>query len=279
MTQAPTIKSFSKQSFTLLDDSKSKWFLIIFSGVFATFFIYFFNPFGIKEIRYQAAIGNFLSILTVGFWGAITLIITQFGIRLIAGLKTFSLGQFLIWVCFELIFLSLISFLIFGELDKPIIKEFGVVMRYTLSLAILPYFLACLLIAVFKLSIRSKEQEATIEQSSQPLVIKESNGKVSLTLLPEDLLYLKSEGNYTQVVYLDHEQESKKLIRNNLKTLESDLETPDLIRIHRSYVINRSNINQVTRLKGSFKVQLKGIPELWLKVSDTYKKEFKHIVE
>ena len=218
MVKQQELTSLLKQPFTLLDDHQSRWFLVVFSGLFATFFVYFFNPFDILNITYQAAVGNFLSILTVGLWGSISLIITQFGIRMIAGLKTFKLDQFILWVIFELTFLGLISFLIFGELDKPWVKEFGVVLRYTLSLAILPYFLACLIISVIKLSVRSKKQEAALEQSEQPLVLKEQNGKVALTLDPADLLYLKSESNYTQVVYLDHGVEAKKLIRNNLNS-------------------------------------------------------------
>lgn len=279
MVNKQELTSLFKQPFTLLDDYQSRWFLVAFSGLFATFFVYFFNPFDILNITYQSAAGNFLSILTVGLWGSLSLIITQFGLRMIIGLRTFRLDQFLLWVHFELTFLGLISFFIFGELDKPWIKEFGVVLRYTLSLAILPYFLACLIIAVFKLSIRSKKQEAALEQSEQPLILKEQNEKVALTLNPVDLLYLKSESNYTQVVYLDHGVEAKKLLRNNLKTLATELNLPGLLRIHRSYMIYQPSINKVERHKGTYRVQLAGIPELWLKVTESYKSEFEKSVK
>jgi len=251
---------------------------VLFCGLFTTFFVYFFNPFDIQSISYQQALGSYLSILSVGIWGALVLTFTQFLLRPLLGLNALSLGQFILWVIFELMLLGAVSFLIFGEMQNPFFEELWIVMKYTLSLAILPYGLACLLIAVFKLSNKAPEVIIETPQPIKRLQLKEQNGKIALTLAFDHLRYLKSDANYTEVYFMDHQTASKKIIRNNLKRLEKDLEDFELLRVHRSYMINKSSISQIERHKGSFRIKLEGLPDLWLKVSESYKQDFEKAI-
>ena len=147
------------------------------------------------------------------------------------------------------------------------------------SLAFIPYFLACLLIAVFKLSNQLQLEKDTPTISSGQHLFKDENGKIMLAIRLEQILFLKSENNYTSIFYLQNEKVERELIRTNLKKLESELRYPDLIRIHRSYMINLQNLSSVQRKKGGFQIQLKQLPDLFLKVSDTYKNAFEAKIE
>ena len=274
---------FLGSPFTLLDSKADKLFLIIFCGIFATFFINFYEPLNINTWHHDSAIGNFLTIWTAGILGAAVLSITQFILRPLARLKTFSIGKFVLWVLFEFFLIALLMFVLYGESKLPFWEEFFLVFRYTISLTIIPYFLACLIIAVRKLSNPTKVKEAPIVSKpipkfSPPLAqhaFKDENGKIMLAIKPTQLLLLKSENNYTAVFFLQNEKVEKKLIRTNLKKLESELgEFPYLLRIHRSYMINLENIASVQRKKGSFQILLTQLPEMPLKVSETYKAFF-----
>ena len=265
---------FLSKPFTLLDDYKSKLFLVIFCGVFSTFFIFFYNPFNLQHITYDSAIGRLFSIWNAGILGALILIFTQFFLRSKARLDSFTLGQFFAWVFFEFTFLCIGIYIIFGEGEADFWGEFLLIVRYTISVAILPYMLACLLIAVKKLSERVKKEEITPVASTSQHLFKDENGKIRLAIKPEQILFLKSENNYTSVHYLLNDRVDKKLIRTNLKKLERDLDFPYLIRIHRSYMVNLKNIESVHRKKGGFQIQLDQLPGLLLNVSETYKNAF-----
>lgn len=271
--------NFLGSPFTLLDSKGDKLFLIIFCGIFATFFINFYQPLNISTWSHDSTVGNFLTIWTAGIIGALVLSITQFILRPLANLKTFNIGWFILWVLFEFFLIAILMFILYGESVFPFWKEFFLVFRYTISLTIIPYFLACLLIAVRKLS--NPVTVETVSPISKPLLplaqhaFKDENGKIMLAIKPTQLLLLKSENNYTSIFFLQNEKVEKKLIRTNLKKLESELSAfPYLLRIHRSYMVNLENIASVQRKKGSFQILLTQLPEMPLKVSETYKAIF-----
>lgn len=265
---------FLSKPFTLLDDYKSKLFLVIFCGVFSTFFIFFYNPFNLHQIKYDSAIGRLLSIWNAGILGTLILSFTQFFLRPKIKLDTFTRGQFLFWVFFEFTCLCVGIYIIFGEREADFWGEFFLIVRYTISVAFLPYFLACLLIAVKKLSEKVQKEEIPPSVSSRQHLFKDENGKIMLAINPQQILFLKSENNYTSIHYLQNDRVDKKLIRTNLKKLESELDLPYLIRIHRSYMVNLKNIVSVHRKKGGFQIQLDQLPDRLLNVSETYKNAF-----
>jgi len=280
---------FLNNSFTLLDSTKDKLFLIIFCAFFSTFFIYFYQPLNITTWQHDSSIGNFLTIWSAGFLGALMLCITQLIIRPKVKLNTFTVGQFLLWVFFEFLLLAILFFALYAEWKNPFWQEFLLTLRYTISLTIIPYFLACLLIAVRKLS-NPVKAEAISPISKPPLpkpilplaqhAFKDENGKIMLAIKPTQLLLLKSENNYTAVFFLQNEQVEKKLIRTNLKKLESELsEFPYLLRIHRSHMVNLEKIASVERKKGSFQIYLTQLPEMPLKVSESYKAIFEEQIK
>ncbi len=60
--------------------------------------------------------------------------------------------------------------------------------------------------------------------------------------MPEDILYLKAESNYTEIFYKDG---SKKLLSKTLKIIEDCLPSQTFFRIHKSYVVNVSHITNI----------------------------------
>ena len=274
------ILGFFLRPFSLLDDYLSRLFLVAFCGIFATFFINFYEPLNIRTWHHDSTLGNFLTIWSAGILGAILLSITQLVLRPIFKLNTFNNGQFLLWVLFEFFLLTILMFVLYGESKIPFLEEFFLVFRYTISLTIIPYFLACLLIAVIKLSNNAAKESLVQKVSLAQHSFKDENGKVMLAIKPTQLLLLKSENNYISIFYLQNEKVEKKLIRTNFKKLENELTPfPYLLRIHRSYMINLEKIASMHRKKGSFHVQLIQLPEMWLKVSETYKTTFEAALE
>ncbi|WP_425389580.1 LytTR family transcriptional regulator DNA-binding domain-containing protein [Ekhidna sp.] len=84
------------------------------------------------------------------------------------------------------------------------------------------------------------------------------NGKIELQLTPEELICLKSDGNYIEVIYgLDKLE--KKLVRNRLKTLAEQLPDSLFFQCHKSYVVNKMSIVSVEGNARNFELKLRGV--------------------
>ena len=77
----------------------------------------------------------------------------------------------------------------------------------------------------------------------------EATGRIILPIpggyqccLPEEILYLKAESNYTEINYTDG---SKKLLSKTLKVLEDILPSHQFFRIHKSYLVNAAHITDI----------------------------------
>ena len=209
----------------------------------------------------------------------LVLVFTQFGIRRWLGFgKNMTVGQFLIFVLFELLILSFVNYNLFGEVDRSMFKEFLSVMRHTFLVLVIPYSMALLLLAFW--SIRAKVQATQNElikvgkEPPQQIHLKDENGKVVFSVKPENIILFKSEGNYIAVYFLADNQAQRKLIRNNLKKIENQTSSEQFLRVHRSYMVNLKHINSVDRSKRSYRLTLNGLPELPVAVSSNIKPIF-----
>lgn len=274
------IKDFLAQPLPILDTFREKLFLIVFCGTFATFFLFYYNPMNANHWQHDSPIGSFLTVWSAGILGAIVLAISQFLLRPKFNLMTFNVGQFSLWLILEFWLLSLLFFFLFREKKVPLFEEYFFVLQSTVSIAIIPYALACLLLAVRKLSRQPPTSTLPIIQQVPPAPLaqysfKDENGKIMLAINLKQLLCLKSESNYIAIFFLQNEKVEKKLIRSNLKKLSNELKVfPNLLRVHRSYMVNLENIASVQRKKGSYQIELNKLPDMPLTVSEKYKQFF-----
>jgi len=266
------LTGFFSQAFPLLDDNASKLFLVVFSGLFASFFIYIYNPFRLMDITYDTALGRNLSVWTGGIIGSLILVVTQFFLRKLVGLTRFNVGQFILWVLFDFICVIIGIFIVFGEPQIPFFEELQVIVGYCVSLGFIPYLIACLLISVIKISRKTRKH---LSADHEKCWFRDENGKIKLALKPGQILYLKSENNYTSVYYLQNQKVERTLIRNTLKKLEEQLDQPGLVRIHRSYMVNLNRIISIHPTKRGFELTMDQMPDIQLSVSGSYKDNFK----
>ena len=259
----------------MLDSRRSRFFLIVFSAIFATVFLVVYNPLDVSSFFINTSIGNLVSIKSAGVIGALVIGLTQLVFRPILGIKSFSKGGFVIWLLIEFVLLSAVMYFFYGERGRPFWDEMIVVSRMTFTLAAVPYLFACLLIALFRPSDNSNEGDknefsGNNDQRVNLLTLRDQNGKVMLTLKTEDLVYLKAEDNYIQVAYVHNNLIRKKLIRNSLKSAENELQSKEFLRIHRSYLINLRNIDNVKRDRSRLQVQMTHVPDELFPVSSSY---------
>jgi hypothetical protein len=117
-----------------------------------------------------------------------------------------------------------------------------------------------------------REENASVKLSniSEKLHFTSTNGKERLSILPRDLLYARSCGNYVEIFFKSESQTKKQVLRSTLKKIMSDQSLQKhLIRCHRSFLINPSQISRTEKRKGDLVVYL---GEEALPVSTTFEK-------
>ncbi|MFD0798713.1 LytR/AlgR family response regulator transcription factor [Maribacter chungangensis] len=112
------------------------------------------------------------------------------------------------------------------------------------------------------LATENKKLRATTRISSQPgekLLIKSDNQNIELRLDPNDLIFMKSDGNYMEVYYHDMDDIKTKLIRNTMKSITAVLPNTSFLRCHKSFIVNGNYIIKVEGNARNLELKLKGV--------------------
>lgn len=274
-----SVRSWFLEPFALLDSSKARWQLIIFCGVFGCLFLNIFEPFNISSWFGESDVSLFIIITIFSLAGMATLVVTQFAIRPLFRINLTTRISFFFWLLFEFFLLSIVMHLANHVITRHSISdvaEYFETLKHTLLVVMLPYSVAILLLYV-------QEQLQVVEEltlkinrpaTSETVNINDENGKIALSLASKNILYFKSEDNYILLYYKADNQLKKELIRTNLKKLEQELNHPNFIRIHRSYMINGQNLISASKTSRGYQVNMELASETALPVSATYQQDF-----
>lgn len=105
----------------------------------------------------------------------------------------------------------------------------------------------------------------------QKIEIKGEGTYEGLRLAFNDLIAIKSEDNYIEVTFINNSVLKKQLIRNTLSKIETDI--PELLRTHRSYLINPNHFQQFNMEGGKLSLILSS--EMLIPVSKTHSENVK----
>lgn len=237
----------------------------LISGFSVFYFLYFFEAYGIqKGLSYSGHSHLFRSIS----FGILTfLYLSLFEAFVKSKLKITLIKEYILWYA-GLVFLgSNLIFLLFNffwnwqewnlEAYGLIVKEFPLMMVIPLS---------------FYLLIQSFNKQKAKAVEVQYLLFQSENGKDQLKLKLNDFLYASSSENYITIFYLSNQKSEQHLIRKPLKVLEEELNAfSEIERSHRSYLVNRLNIQSVRQIKRKVYIE---IQDETLPVSKQFQDQF-----
>jgi len=258
--------------------------MIVFTALFALFFINLFQPFGSRD--WYSGISDFkyfafssLIILT----GMLVVVISR--VILIAYSKKYDIfyGHYALWILCEIVamatFYSIFS-KIFPQdgIDRDIADIFRQSIINTALVLLLPYTISWLYFSWKEKSalLEHIEQEKTADVHTKTLVaFPDEKGDLKISIMLENLLYIESADNYATIYYLNKSKQSHFLIRNSLKWMEENLtkDTP-LVRCHRSYLVNMDKVKILKKEKGGIVLELDTENTPDIPVSKTYYDSF-----
>jgi DNA-binding LytR/AlgR family response regulator len=144
---------------------------------------------------------------------------------------------------------------------------------YMLKSIFIPAIATILPIIAFGRYAFGKYHEKRLED--QKIEIKGEGNYEGLRLHFNELVSIRSSDNYIEILYLSGNQLKKTLIRNKLSAI--DEEFPELLRAHRSYLVNPFHFRQWKTENGKLIIGLNHDVEV--PVSKTYQKNIKAAIQ
>ena len=86
----------------------------------------------------------------------------------------------------------------------------------------------------------------------------------------ENLLYLEASDNYVSIYYLNQQNVNRFMLRNTLKNIEEEMNSKDLVRCHRSYMVNCEKVRVIRREKDGVRLELDLPSAIDIPVTKTY---------
>lgn len=250
--------------------------LILFTSLFALVFINIYAPFGVDRwfdlTQLELLIYSSLIILT----GVLVVVISRVIMYYFCKRHNLKIWQYLVWIFAEVFFMALF-YTIFGIFalkdDRLFTDLIKLTVRNTALVLLLPYSILWLYF-----SWRDKEEqiERLAESHLNPgnmrdmIAFYDEKQILQLSVKTDSLLYIESDENYVNIYYLNKGNISRYMLRDTLKKMEELFSGTDIIRCHRSYIVNFEKVKVIRKEKDGLKLELDSPVAMDIPVSKTY---------
>jgi hypothetical protein len=250
---------------------------IIFTALFAYTFILIYHPFGSQD-WFEVNTGQFA--FYVGFvvvLGMLVVIISRVIMTQIRKKHKVTISGYALMIGMEI--LAMTGF--YMMIQKVFLKDqrfwfevyYTAILNTTLILLI-PYLISLLYFAWLDKKRNFEQLLVSRQPGSEALRFvnfMDESGEIRLSIQLNEVLYLEASENYVTIHYLNQNQPERILLRNSMKRLEAQLSDYQIIRCHRSYMVNLSRISLMRKIKSGLVVDLASADPVRLPVSETYK--------
>ena len=111
-----------------------------------------------------------------------------------------------------------------------------------------------------ELTIQVKKEEE--ENKSEQVELYSANKSDKISLLSRDIVAVRSADNYIEVVFITNNTTEKKLLRNTLKDIESQLSSKgNFVRCHRTCLVNTNQVQKLFRDYSGYKLKMRHLEE------------------
>ena len=205
---------------------------------------------------------------------------------------TWTIGKTLLTFLFVIVLMglcvtSLNYFVINKDFPEHYISIFLTDMLASLTIGSIP---ACIIMFIIQNRAlqrnlkEAKELNKLLSERIKPNILEEGHitlagsTKESITVKPEDIIYMEATGNYVNVHYKQDNKVTYKLLRITIRQVEETLQQHSMfIRCHRAFIVNSDKIYNVTGNAQGYKLKLyDSIEEI--PVSRTYLKSLRDIL-
>ncbi len=266
---------------------KNQITMVLLVPLYALAFILVYRPFNIENLNEQVLPwlneiidpnlkGTLLSLVVV-LIGMAVAAISRVIMTAYTKKHAISYIGYIIWVALEIVIMTLIYTIVSVLLKEQanIVSEFRNTLTKTILILLIPYVMMYIYFIwqerVRELkSIRKRLEEDENALQKAYIQIFDEKGKLQLSVRREHLIVIESADNYVCVWYLNGETTKKVMVRTTLKQVAEQLSNTNILRCHRSYMINLDRVRVLRREKEGIFVEfgIEDIPDI--PISKTY---------
>ncbi len=250
--------------------------LILFTAAFSLIFINVYEPFGVnvwfKITRWQLLLYSSLITLT----GVLVVVLSRIIMYYLSHRMRLNYGQYFVWVLAEIIFMAMFYALYIKRIlhDQRFFPDLiKLCIQNTALLLLLPYSVTWLYFSWKEKNLEIAEMAhgmAVSDPTKLMIPFNDEKGVLRFSVKMENLLYLEASDNYVSIYYLNKEKVARFMLRNTLKNLEDDLKGTEMVRCHRSYMVNYEKVKIIRREKDGVRLELDLPSAIDLPVTKTY---------
>ena len=249
---------------------------ILFTAAFALVFINVYEPFGVnvwfKITRWELLLYSSLITLT----GVLIVVISRIVMYYLIQTRPLNTWHFLLWVLAEILLMALfyslyIKLILHDERFFPDLIKLSI--QNTSLLLLLPYSVSWLYFSWKdkNLAIARMVQGQAVNDTSKRMVpFTDEKGVLRFSVKMENLLYLEASDNYVSIYYLNQQNVNRFMLRTTLKNIEEEMSSRDLVRCHRSYMVNCEKVRVIRREKDGVRLELDLPSAIDIPVTKTY---------
>ena len=257
-------------------------YLLMFVTFFSLFFVNVYTTFRdagwFNDKEYQTT--SFYSTCVI-LGGVLVMTISRIIMHFVNKKKLLSLLAYVLWLFAELFVIALL-YLFISKIILQDPRHAQTIFQNTLifipTILVIPYLISYLFIAlktkeftIRELRARSHKGDTAKGESADDTVnFNDEKGKLRLSIKRGSILFLESNDNYVNVNYMDNGKLEHTMLRNNLKTLESELTSMGFARCHRSYMVNLQKIKMISREKEGLFISFEDASDTRVPLSKTY---------
>lgn len=270
-------------------EKRNQIIMVLFVSLFAVVFINIFEPFSSGEwIRVNKMPE------TIYFLWSVVLTILGMSVVAVSRIimyrytqkkrKELSIINYIVWIVMEFLLLAgafTILAIITSEQGGISIRTnepldiYMLAMKNTVFILFIPYLLSFMYFSYQEKNRKLRElmDENVGFKGSSLISFRDERGILQLSVAKDNLLYIESADNYICIWYTKNDQLKKQLLRITMKEISAQLADTNIVRCHRSYMINLDLVKVMRREKENLFLEL-GIPNIKeIPISKTYSEQ------
>ena len=250
--------------------------LVMFTSIFALVFINIYSPFGADKwfnlTKLQFLTYSSLVILI----GVLVVVISRIIMYYVCRRHIINILQYLVWIAGEIMLMALF-YTLFGKFVLKDFRLFSDLVKLSASntalVLLLPYSVMWLYLSWNdkKEQIERMADLQTFSLNTRDMIpFYDEKSILKFSVKKESLLYLESTENYISICYLNKGKVSKYLLRDTMKKMEENFAGTEIIRCHRSYMVNFEKVKIIRKEKDGLILELDDPSAIDIPVSKTY---------
>lgn len=240
--------------------------MVGFTALFALTFINIYEPFGSGAwIDSLSSFNYFLYSSLIVLIGFVVIGLSRVVMFFWHQRQKVVYIQYIVWILVEVLFMSLFFTIIVLAVrtDANGMDTFKESVLNTLLILAFPYLLCHLFLSWVEKNKELEERDGITPVNSQARMIEfyDERKILRLSVMKSNVLYVEAADNYVCIFYKKQSGVARFMLRNTLKALESYLADVDIVRCHRSYMVNLEYVSVIRRQAGGIYLEL-SIPEV-----------------